>query len=288
MKVDNALIMAAGASSRFAPLSYEKPKALIDVRGEILIERQIRQLLAAGISDIYIAVGYKAEQFEYLTGKYGVHLIQNHEYLTRNNNSSIWAAKDILRNTYICSADNYFTENPFEAEVDHAYYAAVYVSGQTDEWCMHEDEEGFVDSVVVGGNDSWVMLGQSFWDEAFSRKFLDILQKEYQDPDTAVKLWETIYIEHIADLKLKIRKYDADRIFEFDTLDELREFDKSYRTNTRSSILKSIASELGVGEECLVHLCTLKDHTAEAIGFTFDCGNRQYRYFYDQKRLENL
>ncbi|MBR7076113.1 MAG: NTP transferase domain-containing protein, partial [Lachnospiraceae bacterium] len=77
MKVDNALIMAAGASSRFAPLSYEKPKALIDVRGEILIERQIRQLLAAGISDIYIAVGYKAEQFEYLTGKYGVHLIQN-------------------------------------------------------------------------------------------------------------------------------------------------------------------------------------------------------------------
>ncbi len=288
MKVDNALIMAAGASSRFAPLSYEKPKALIDVRGEILIERQIRQLLAAGISDIYIAVGYKAEQFEYLTGKYGVHLIRNREYLTRNNNSSIWAAKDILKNTYICSADNYFTENPFEAEVDHAYYAAVYVSGQTNEWCMHEDEEGFVDSVVVGGKDSWVMLGQSFWDEAFSREFLDVLQKEYQDPETAGKLWETIYIEHLADLKLKIRKYDADRIFEFDTLDELREFDKSYRTDTRSLILKNIASELGVGEECLVHLCTLKDHTAEAIGFTFDCGNRQYRYFYDQKRLEYL
>lgn len=117
---------------------------------------------------------------------------------------------------------------------------------------------------------------------------MDILQKEYQDPDTAVKLWETIYIEHIADLKLKIRKYDADRIFEFDTLDELRGFDKSYRMDTRSLILKNIASELGVGEECLVHLCTLKDHTAEAIGFTFDCGNRQYRYFYDQKRLENL
>lgn len=42
MKVDNAIIMAAGTSSRFAPLSFERPKALIEVRGEILIERQIR------------------------------------------------------------------------------------------------------------------------------------------------------------------------------------------------------------------------------------------------------
>ena len=38
MKVDNAIIMAAGTSSRFAPLSFERPKALIEVRGEILIE----------------------------------------------------------------------------------------------------------------------------------------------------------------------------------------------------------------------------------------------------------
>ena len=37
MKVDNAIIMAAGTASRFAPLSYELSKALIEVKGEILI-----------------------------------------------------------------------------------------------------------------------------------------------------------------------------------------------------------------------------------------------------------
>ena len=52
MKVDNAIIMAAGTASRFAPLSYEKPKALIEVRGEVLIERQIRQLREAGVDEI--------------------------------------------------------------------------------------------------------------------------------------------------------------------------------------------------------------------------------------------
>ena len=58
--VDNAIIMAAGVSSRFAPLSYESPKALTEVRGEILIERQIRQLHEAGIHDVYVIVGYMA------------------------------------------------------------------------------------------------------------------------------------------------------------------------------------------------------------------------------------
>ena len=44
MKVDNAIILAAGTASRFAPLSYEIPKGLIEVKGEVLIERQIKQL----------------------------------------------------------------------------------------------------------------------------------------------------------------------------------------------------------------------------------------------------
>lgn len=288
MKVDNAVIMAAGASSRFAPLSYEKPKALIDVKGEVLIERQIRQLLAAGVSDIYIVTGYKAEQFAYLAEKFGAHLIQNNEYLTRNNNSSIWAVKDILKNTYICSADNYFAENPFASEVEHAFYAAVYASGPTEEWCMNENKEGFIDSVTVGGGDSWIMLGPAFWDETFSRTFREILEKEYEAKETAGKLWETIYIEHLDELKLKIKKYDAGMIFEFDTLDDLRQFDTSYLTNTRSLILKGIAADLGVGEQQLIHFGTLKDQTAEAVGFTFECEGQQYRCCYGSKEVEKL
>ena len=113
MKVDNAIIMAAGTSSRFAPLSFERPKALIEVRGEILIERQIRQLRKAGIEEIVIITGYMAEQFEYLKEKYKVILIHNPDYLIRNNNSSIYAARNYLKNSYICSSDNYFLENPF-------------------------------------------------------------------------------------------------------------------------------------------------------------------------------
>ena len=59
----NAIIMAAGTSSRFVPLSVERPKGLLEVKGEVLIERQICQLKEAGIEDITLVVGYKAEMF---------------------------------------------------------------------------------------------------------------------------------------------------------------------------------------------------------------------------------
>ena len=40
-RVNNAVILAAGASTRFIPLSLEQPKGLFEVKGEKLIERQI-------------------------------------------------------------------------------------------------------------------------------------------------------------------------------------------------------------------------------------------------------
>ena len=286
MKVDNAIIMAAGTSSRFAPLSYEKPKALIEVRGEVLIERQIRQLREAGIEEVVVVTGYKAEQFEYLKDKYGVVLINNPYYLTRNNNSSIYAAREYIKNSYICSSDNYFITNPFESDVDESYYAAVYIEGETGEWCISEDD-GWIKDVKVGGQDSWVMLGHVFWSESFSRSFLHILEDEYEWPETADKLWETIYIEHINELPMKIRKYPADFIFEFDTLDELREFDTSYITNTRSEILKKVAGELGVEEKEIRSVKAFKDKDNAAAGFTFETG-KKYKYYYKTETMEEL
>ena len=287
-KVDNAVIMAAGTSSRFAPLSFERAKALIEVRGEVLIERQIRQLREAGIDDIIVVTGYKAQQFAYLADKFGVTLVHNPDYLTRNNNASIWAVKDRLRNTYVCSSDNYFSKNPFESEVDDAYYAAVYADGETKEWCMTEDADGFIDSVTVGGRDAWYMLGHTFWSEPFTRRFLAILEAVYDRPETADLLWESIYMAHLDELKMRIRRYPDDVIFEFDTLDELREFDESYVANTRSAILRSIAGELGCTEADIVNVRSFKAGDNSAAGIRFLCKAKEYEYKYETKITKEI
>ena len=287
MKVENAIIMAAGTSSRFAPLSFERHKAMTVVKGEVLIERQIEQLKTAGVPEIYIVTGYKAEQFDYLVSKYEVKLIHNPDYLIRNNNGSIWVARDVLGNSYICSSDNYFAENPFESEVDDSYYAAEYAEGHTAEWCMTEDEMGYIDSVKIGGDNAWYMLGHAFWSKEFSKQFLSILEAEYNLPGTADKLWEKIFMAHLDKLKMKIRKYAPGVIYEFDTMDELREFDESYRTDTRSVLLKKVASQLRVGEEEIIHIISMKSTTTAAVGFEFDCKGERYKYEYETGELKN-
>lgn len=287
-KVDNAVIMAAGTASRFAPLSYERPKALIEVNGEVLIERQIRQLQEAGIPEIIIVVGYMKERFFYLQEKYGVIIVENDSYLSRNNNGSIYAAKDYICNTYICSSDNYFNENPFEQEVDEAYYAAVYANGDTAEWCMTEDTEGYINSVQIGGRDAWFMLGHVFWSEEFSQKFLGILEKIYDLPETADKLWEKIFMAHLDILKMKIRRYPKDFIFEFDTLDELRAFDHSYVDDTQSQILKDSARQLSCRERDIVNVTSFKDDTTAAAGVRFQVKEKTYQYHYTTKQLTEV
>lgn len=286
MKVDNAIILSAGTSSRFAPISYEIPKALIEVRGEILIERQIKQIKESGINEIIVVTGYKPEKFEYLSEKYGVTLIHNPDYLTRNNNSSIFYAKDYLKNSYICSSDNYFLYNPFENEVDESYYSCVFVKGKTDEWCVNE-KNGIIKSVVIGSENSWVMLGHVFWDKNFSKKFLSILEQEYEKPETTDKLWETIYLEHIDKLKMKIRKYPKDYIFEFDTLDELRAFDSSYIENSRSDILKKCAKFLNTEEKNIKNITAIKDTDNIAVGFRFSY-DKEYIYYYKTGKPEEI
>ena len=104
-KVDRAIIMAAGFGSRFVPLTFETPKGLLEVFGERMIERQIKQLHEAGINDIIIVVGYLKEHFDYLIDKYDVKLIFNPDYSFKNNLSTLYHVREYIdaSNVYILS-----------------------------------------------------------------------------------------------------------------------------------------------------------------------------------------
>lgn len=278
-EVENAVILAAGLSSRFAPISYERPKGLIRVRGEVLVERQIEQLREAGITDIVVVVGYKKEAFFYLEDKYGVKIVVNRAYAERNNNSSLMLVREVLGNTYVCSSDNYFEENPFEKRVWKAYYSAQYVEGATDEWCLETGAYGRIIGVTVGGEDAWCMIGHAYFDRAFSARFREVLEAEYDLPETAGKLWEDLYAEHICEFDMRIRKYDPPIIHEFDSLDELRGFDPLFLENLDSEIFDNIVSVLGCDKAEIRDMYPLKQGlTNLSCHFATDGGEWVYRH----------
>lgn len=270
--------MAAGTSTRFVPLSAETPKGLLNVNGEVLIERQIRQLKEAGIIDITVVVGYKAELFRYLKEKYDVSLVHNDDYCRYNNIASLMCVLDKLGDTYICSSDNYFPDNVFIEHPEDSYYSALYAEGPTREYCMSTDADNCIKSVTVGGRDSWYMVGHVYFSRDFSQMFREILSRDYEREETRLGYWEDVYIRHIHELpRMRMRRYREHDIEEFDTLDELRLFDTSYIKDTRSSVIKHLANTLRCNEEDLYGFANIPHH-GDSLLFRFVKGVDAYEY----------
>lgn len=256
-------------SSRFIPLSAELPKGLLNVKGEVLIERQIRQLLEAGISDITVVVGYKADMFAYLKPKYGVRIVFNEDFDRYNNTSSLIRVLDKLSDTYLCSSDNYFPQNVFIEKPTQSFYSALYAVGETNEYCIKTDLANNITEVSVGGMNSWYMVGHVYFSRNFSDQFKKILLKEYDREEVKTGYWEDVYINHINDLPpMTMRKYSEHEIEEFDSIDELRIFDDSYLYDTRSCFLKDIAKRMNCKEENLSGFKKLK-HEGDFLLFSF-------------------
>ena len=76
---------------------------------------------------------------------------------------------------------------------------------------------------------------------------------------------------------MKARKYQNGIINEFDSIDELRSFDKSYVTDTRSAILKGVCQTLHCCEKDLSTFTRIK-HKDKYLLFTFKKGEEQYIY----------
>ena len=276
-RVENAIIMAAGMSTRFAPLSYETPKGLLVVKGERLIEREIKQLREAGIQKITVVVGYMKEKMFYLADKFGVEIVVNEDYYRYNNCSSLMLVRKQLGNTYICSSDNYFVENPFEEYVYRGYYSTVFAEGETDEYCVTETKDGIIKEVTVGGENKWYMLGHVYFDRAFSEQFVSILENEFKHEAYKLQLWEDYYARHVDTLLLEAKHYSGEVIKEFDSLDELRAFDEHYLMHTNSKILLNICNTLNVTPAEIINIKPLKDGLTNT-SFCFDCKGKAYVY----------
>ena len=232
-KVTNAIILAAGKSKRFKPISDYCPKGLSIVKGEVLVERQIKQLQAVGVTDITLVVGYKKEMFFYLADKYDVKIVVNEQYDTQDNVSSLRLVLDQLDNTYICSVDNYYPENLFNTYEYRGFYSTIYVENNSDEWVVRTDEAGLINDVNIGAPSGHIMLGFVYFDREFSENFRRVIHDVEGIDEYNHHVWEYLYMKYLDTLKLEIKEFDTNSILEFDTIDDAINFDESFlRNNT--------------------------------------------------------
>ena len=96
------VILAAGTSSRLRPLTEAMPKCLLKVGGKALLERTIENVLAAGIKEIALVVGYRAEMIrEFVKQQFPnlkFRVILNPNFASTNNAYSLLLARRFLEN----------------------------------------------------------------------------------------------------------------------------------------------------------------------------------------------
>lgn len=279
-KVDRAVIMAAGFGSRFVPLTFETPKGLLEVFGERMIERQIKQLRDVGIYDIVIAVGYLKEHFDYLIDKYNVKLVFNPDYSTKNNISTLHYVNKYISNTnvYILSSDNWLRENMFHKYEPYAWYSSVYMNGNTNEWALSFNKKKKITNIEIGSKDSYVMYGPVYFSKDFSNAFMPILEKAFFSPGSDDWYWENVLMREIHSRKLPdihINIQPPNQVYEFENLEELRTFDDRYKENSGNVALELIAKIFNISESRIKDLRTLKSGMTNK-SFLFSVGEQSY------------
>lgn len=94
------IILAAGRSSRLAPVLKGKPKCLAQLEGLSLIEYQLAVLGSFGITDICVVLGYRADEIRQVIGD-RCHCIINHRYAQTNSLYSLWLARNWVRDSFV-------------------------------------------------------------------------------------------------------------------------------------------------------------------------------------------
>ncbi len=92
-----AVIVAAGFEKRLLPLNQEVPKAMLDIKGKTILERQIELLNKFGILSIAVVRGYKKEKINYP----GIRYYENDKYKEGHILSSLFCAEQELDGAFI-------------------------------------------------------------------------------------------------------------------------------------------------------------------------------------------
>ena len=286
----NAVIMAAGKSNTLAPFTYEKPKGLFIVRNEILIERQIEQLIEAGVEDIYIVLGYMKEKFFYLEQKYDeVKLLVNNTFGKFGNIYSLYVARQHLANTFVCCADHYFLENPFldDNELNVSYRPCTYMEGKFREFSVDFSDADIITGCRIGGEDKMAMIGPAYFNEGFSKRFVELMEREIDDFGIANMYWEEFFAAHIRDLTLHKRQADDEKMLEFENIDDLRHFDTDFLLNVDSEIVENICNTLKCHPNEITDIEIIKAGLTNA-SFKFTLKDVEYVYRHPGGTADNL
>ena len=265
-----AIILAAGFGMRMVPINTEIPKGLMEVRGEVLIERMIRHLHEAGITDIQVVVGFMKERYEYLIDEFQVKLVVNSEYQVKNNLHSLSKVKSSLDKTYIIPCDIWAEENPFSDFEPYSWYmVSEEMSVESTVRVNRKRELVMIDETEEGNQ----MLGLSYLmgEEAIlvQEKLQEFSKKASYDHE----FWECT-LQNKNKWIIPSKVVNSKQLIEINTYEQLREIDGN-SANLQTDAISIIQDCFKVEVDEIRNITVLKKGMTNR-SFLFECQNQKY------------
>ncbi len=265
-----AVILAAGAGMRMIPLNMEVSKGLLEVNGEVLIERLIRQLQEVGIREIYVVVGFMKEKYEYLMDAYGVELIVNPEYALKNNLHSLYLAREHLTNAYVIPCDSWCSHNPFSREELYSWYMVTDRFDHDSSVRVSHKGELIAVSKGTAGNS---MIGICYLTQPDSDTVCTRLEAMNAEPRYDDVFWEET-LRDKGRMIVPARLMDAGEAVSIKTFEQLRELD-SQSDHLKSEAIRTICDALHADMGEITQVTVLKKGMTNR-SFLFSCKGKRY------------
>lgn len=249
----NAIILAAGFGMRMVPINAMTPKGLLEVNGEPLVERLIKQLNRVGVNDIVIVVGFMKERFDYLIDEYGVELVVNPDYASKNNLASLAIVSDRISNTYIVPCDIWCNRNPFNEQEMYSWYMVSDIVDNESDVRVNRKMELVSVSENASGN---AMIGITYLLEDEATTVRDNLNQLNSSGKHDEDFWEIALYRH-GKMIIPARVVHTSNVVEINTYEQLRELDGE-SDHLKSDALDVIANVLACRTDDIVDITVLK------------------------------
>lgn len=232
-QVKRAIIVAAGSGTRMRPLTLETPKPLVQVGRVRMIDTAISGLIKNGITEIYVVTGYLKEQFRTLEAEYpGLTLIENPYFDTCNNISSLYVAREHLRDVIILDGDQMiYNPRVLAASFERSGYNAVWRDDFTDEWLLTAPQGIVTSCSRTGGRRGWQLYSISRWSEEDGLRLRRHLELEFEQKRHRDIYWDDVALFcYPQEYRLGIFPMQPTDVTEIDSLAELAALDPRYQT----------------------------------------------------------
>ncbi len=249
-----AIILAAGEGNRLRPHTLDRPKCMVEVDGQSLLERQLAVLTSEEVEPIIIIGGYRVEMLQ----ETGIKTYVNERYAETNMVWTLFCAEEELDGeVLICYGDIVYSREILQAvlksnadiavAIDHdweAYWRERNENPLDDAETLRLATDGSITEIGQKPNSISEIQGQYMGLMKFSSKGTDVLKKVFNNAKSTGYLrgkalenaYMTDLLQEMIDLKYRLVEVPVHGGWvEVDTVEDM----KSSVTSKRLSLIKS-------------------------------------------------